>query len=49
MIILTTTLLYYVMDKSGVAWEGVAAAWILAAMLDTGIVCFYIYAKYIHK
>ena len=49
MIILATTLLYHVVSINGVRWDGIGAAWMFSAMLDTLIVCFYIYAKYMFK
>ena len=49
MIILSTTLLYHVMSINSDRWDGVGAAWLFAAMLDAGMVCFYIYAKYMSE
>ena len=43
MILLMTIILFWVLHKAGGRWEGVAAAWIFAAMLDTFIFCFTAY------
>lgn len=46
MIICATTLLYYVLSSQGVHWAGIGAAWFLAALMDTGLIAFFIYMKY---
>lgn len=46
MIILGTAVLFHVMAKHGVIWKGVAAAWIMAALLDAALLGFLILAKY---
>jgi len=43
MIILTTTLFLHVLAKHGILWEGAGAAWLLAAICDTGIYLFIAY------
>ena len=45
MIICATALFFHVMASHGAMWEGAGAAWMLAAMLDAGLICFFIYAK----
>jgi len=49
MIILTTTLLCLVVSMSGVVLDKVGTVWLFAALLDTLIAFFYIYAKYMFK
>ena len=46
MIICATALLYYVLSSQDIHWEGVGAAWLLAALLDAGLIAFFIYMKY---
>ncbi len=47
MIICATALLAHVLAVNGMLWEGAAYAWILAAILDTILAVFFIYARYI--
>jgi len=46
MIICATALLVHISAKHNLFWNGAGAAWFIAAILDTGIVCFFIWAKY---
>ena len=44
MILAGTALLVHVLAKHGMLWEGAAAAWLMAAGLDTAILFFLIYS-----
>lgn len=43
MIICATALLFHVMALHGVKWKGAGAAWMLAALMDSVIICFVAY------
>ena len=43
MILAGTSLLFHVCAKHGAIWDGVGAAWTLAAFLDTFIILYTVY------
>lgn len=43
MLILATAVLARVLAKQGMLWEGVGAAYLLALILDAGLIAFLIY------
>lgn len=44
MIILLTILMFYVLAKHNMVWEGVTAAWMFAMAADVGLTAYLIYS-----